>query len=197
MVARDEPLAVHPGLPAIRERIAGVHDLPRGAVGEGVQAGVHGGIAADVHEAQVDLAGRPVPQEMLEVVFLVGRRQARHVGHGRQQDRMRRIVRGNLVRVARLKRSVPAVEQRGDLLFAGAATLVSLAALRDRRPGAACQHGADRGCDAACEEEGFGQPCRPQYGPAHSALLSATMPAHHRRWTAPMLIRSCPVERRY
>lgn len=72
MMARNEPLLP---IPSVSEGITGRHHLPGPAEGEGVQSGIDGDVAAEVDAAQVDLAGRFIEQEGLEIFFSFRRHQ--------------------------------------------------------------------------------------------------------------------------
>ena len=116
VVAGDFPLAA---IPAVGVGIAGLHFLSGLAEGEGVQAGVDGFVAADLHVAQVDFAGGAVFHEVHEVVFDFCGRAAWLVGNGGQQDGAFVIQGYNVFGVACLQGCVPAVEQGGDFGFGG------------------------------------------------------------------------------
>src|SRR5688500_19456608 len=112
-MARNEPSRA---VPTVRERIARADGRARFGERECVQSGVCRSVAANLHEAHVDPAGRTILQEMMEVVFLLRRGQARLVRQGRQEKRALRIVRYDSALIASLQGLVPSVEQRRDLL---------------------------------------------------------------------------------
>lgn len=76
MVARNQPLRP---IPAVGVGVASADDGPCFGEGEGVEACIKRGVAAEFNESQVDLAGGAVLQKVMEVVFLLGGCEARLV----------------------------------------------------------------------------------------------------------------------
>src|SRR5437870_5281397 len=75
VMARDEPVLAGP---LVGERIARLDDRAVAEL-ERIEAGVEGGVAVDLDHAAVDGAGRLLLQEMVEVILLFLRREARLV----------------------------------------------------------------------------------------------------------------------
>src|SRR5437867_3866209 len=132
MMARDEPLRT---VPAIGVGVAPADLCPCLGKREGVKPGIDRRVATKLNGAQVDRARGAVLQEVMEVVFLLGRRETRLVRHRGQEDGSLCVVGEHLVRINRLQRLIPSIEQRGDFLFCRC--LAGLHARALRRTGAA------------------------------------------------------------
>src|SRR3954452_22883402 len=122
-MADDEPLAVEV---VIDEGVTGSYLFPV-AHREGVQARVDRIVAAKADDALVDHPLRFVFQEVHEVIATLRLSQPGLVRHGGQQYGVRRVILQDLVRVQRLQRRIPAVEESlGLLLRHGRAALACL-----------------------------------------------------------------------
>ncbi|VCU67916.1 hypothetical protein [Pseudomonas synxantha] len=116
MVIENLPMAVHLFIDKGIARLHLTRLAGRLGQGEGVDAAVHGHVAAQQADvAVVDLAYRLERYEVIEVVLDLSRRGAQLIGHGWLQHRVRRVQVDHRLSVTGLQHAVPTVKQTGNL----------------------------------------------------------------------------------
>src|SRR5258706_11589649 len=99
MMAGNEPLRA---IPAIRIAVAAADHCACLGERKRVEASINGSVATELYEAQINLSGGAIFQEMVKVVLLFRRGQAWFVGNRRQQNGALRIVGNDLMRIVSL-----------------------------------------------------------------------------------------------